>query len=122
MIILLKNHASQRSLLRILCSLLRRLYFIYCFFTALKIFKLIKTSNLEGGLFLFHFHFASFLKFMVANLSLTHFVTCARPLYGVYLIANVSFASANTLSRFSFRSLYKSAYLGICLIFSAISM
>lgn len=34
----------------------------------------IKTSNLEGLLFAFHFHFASLLRFMVANLSLTQFV------------------------------------------------
>ena len=81
------------------------------FFVFIKI--TIKSSNLEGVFFLFHFHFASFFKFMVANLSLTQFVTCARPVYGVYLIACFSFASANTLSIFSFRSLYKSAYLGV---------
>ncbi len=78
-------------------------YFIFMKFTK-------KTSNLEEVLFLFHFHFASFLRFIVANLNLTQFVTCARPVYGVYLIACFSFASANTLSIFSFRSLYKSAY------------
>lgn len=81
-----------------------------------------KTSNLEGLLQPFHFHFASFFKFMVANLSLTQFVTCARPLYGVYRIACFSFASANTRSIFSFRNLYNSAYFGVWRISSASSM
>lgn len=64
-----------------------------------------KSSDLERVLLPFHFHFANFFKFMAANLSLTQFLTWARPLYGAYLIAYFSFASANTLSIFSLFSL-----------------
>ena len=31
----------------------------------------------------FHFHIANFFKFIAAYLSFTHFVTWAKPLYGV---------------------------------------
>ena len=46
---------------------------------------------------LFHFHFTSFFRFIVANLSITQFDTSARSVYGVYRMACFSFASANTL-------------------------
>ena len=70
----------------------------------------------------FDFHIANFFKFMQANLSLTHFVTWDKPQYGVYRIACFSFASANTLSIFSFRSRYSCMYLSVYLMSSHLYM
>lgn len=68
-----------------------------------------------------HFHIAIFFKFIAANLSLTHFVTCVKPLYCVYRIPYFSFASAKMRSIVSFRLLYNSLYSGIYLASSAFS-
>ena len=72
-----------------------------------------KTEKVEVFWVLFHFQFASFFKFIAANLSLTQFLTWARPLYGVYLIVCFSLASANTRSIFSFLKVYKNATVKI---------
>ena len=68
-----------------------------------------------------HFHIAIFFKFIAANLSLTHFVTCVKPLYCVYRIPYFSFASAKMRSIVSLRLLYNSLYSGIYLASSAFS-
>lgn len=52
-----------------------------------------------------HFLIANFFKFMAANLSLTQFVTWARPVYLVYLMPCFSLASAKTRSMVSLRIL-----------------
>ena len=80
-----------------------------------------KNNRFGRGINPLPFPFCKLFKFMVANLSLTQFVTCARPVCGVYLIAYFSFASANTLSIFSFRGLYKSAYSDVWRISPAFS-
>lgn len=51
--------------------------------TGFLITKVEKISSNKRECEFFHFHFASFLRFMAANLSFTQFVTWAKPLYCV---------------------------------------
>lgn len=53
----------------------------------------------------FHFQPASFFRFMAVNLSITHFVTWARPQYWVYGITCFSLAPAKTRSMVPLRRL-----------------
>lgn len=86
-----------------------------------KLHNILFKPSTNSHFFPFHFHIAIFFRFIAANLSLTHFLTWDKPLYCVYLIPYFSFASANTRSIFSFRNLYNSQQLKVCLASSAIS-
>lgn len=64
----------------------------------------------------------AFFKYIAANFSLTYFPACAELRYCAYLIPRFSFASANTLSIFSFLLRYSSLYFGVGRISSASSI
>ena len=71
------------------------------------------TAKNEKNMRFLQLWIAYFLRFIAANLSLTQFVTWAKPLKRVYLIECFSFASANTRSIVSFLSVYIALYFGV---------